>query len=95
MTMKSLKRPIAILILLVSCDEIPLPEVERCTVISTGVVCTDRRRHDGEQEYEKSFEEIQGYQATNPDDYEKLLNDIADKRKELAQLRRRCLSVHN
>ena len=82
-----------LILMLTSCDEIPLPEVERCTLLSNGGICTDKRLPPNEREYERSFEELRTYQCTNIDDFQALLDDIAEKRKELAKLRRKCGAV--
>ncbi len=78
------------LIIITGCDEIPLPETEQCTLLSTGSICTDSRLPDEDREYLREFSDMRGYQCTNVDDYQALLDDIEDKRKELAKLRRNC-----
>lgn len=89
--MKLLKNCIVnlgILVLISSCQSIPLPKVGVCTNLSDSAICTDERRPEGEQEYYLYFDEMLGYQCTSPEDYEILLKDISEKRKELAKLRR-------
>lgn len=80
-----------VLLTLSSCkDEIPLPTVGECTMLSTGAICTDRRLPEEEREYELDVSEMKGYQCVSPSDYNTLRKDIEEKRKELAKLRRKC-----
>lgn len=78
------------ILIITSCNEIPLPDVENCTVLSNGATCTDKRLPKDKRTYDLSFEEMKAYQCTNPIDYQLLLEDIDNKRKELIKLRRNC-----
>ena len=82
-----------IILTLTSCKDqfsgIPLPKAESCTMLSNVAACTDKRKPHGEQNYDKPFRKMIGYQCTNITDKNAMLNDIEDKRKELAKLRRK------
>ena len=89
--MKSLLIYIVACVSLISCDdEIKLPEIEECTILSRTAICTDKRLPDNEQEYRRYFSEMRAYQCTNPSDYKEMQNKMEDLLKELATLRRRC-----
>ena len=85
----------AILILVTSsCDsEIPLPQIEECTMLSNVATCTDKRLPKDDQNYDREFSDMRAYQCTSPADYAILQKDIDEKRAELAKLRRQIESI--
>lgn len=50
-------------------------------------VCNDPRRSEGQRDYDRRTSQMTGYQCTGPNDFERLYNNIAQVRKELAQCR--------
>lgn len=69
------------------CDEIPLPKVEVCTVLSSSVICTDKRLSGLDQEYIRPVSYIKTFQCIGPHDYQIIMNDVLEKRRELLKLR--------
>lgn len=88
-----------LLLILTSCQtpQISLPPVEDCTILYSGVICTDDRTEeipegcvaDGE-DYICDLEYSAGYKCTNPDDYIKLYNEYVDTKIKLYKCERRC-----
>jgi len=73
--MKSVSVLLLSLIILVACDE--PPEIERCVIGNAGLICVDTRV--SEEPYIISFDESINYIATNPEDYEELINYCSDQ----------------
>lgn len=88
------------ILVLSSCEgEIEIVEVPECTIGAKLMYCHIPEEYpipasctpDGEdREYECPLSEAWGYQATSPEGYEDLRNDIDEKLKELAKLRKKC-----
>ena len=77
-----------IILSLSSCvTELPLPVVEDCIVISSGVFCIDKRLPEGKQEYDLRFDQVTGYSCTSPRDRQLLINDITEVRTDYLKLK--------
>jgi len=62
---------VSLMILSSGCNEIPLPTIERCTVLSNGAICTDERMPVDEYVVPQKY--LLAYQCTNPEDYQAYL----------------------